>query len=55
MNDLDRSDFMFLVWTVSLAVVTVAVTLLLAFAALSPEISVDIPGLRFNGRGGGGD
>ena len=53
-NDLDRSDFLFRAWTISVAIVTVVITLLLAVAALSPEVSVDVPGL---GRGfnGGGD
>lgn len=50
---------MFGVGVVSTAVVAVAVTLLLLFAALSPEISVDIPGVgRCRGAGcvsGGGD
>jgi len=58
-NDLQRSDFIFGVSVVSTAVVAVAVTLLLLFAALSPEINLDIPGVgRCQGGecfGGGGD
>ncbi|MGH8990047.1 MAG: hypothetical protein ACRDYV_17925 [Acidimicrobiia bacterium] len=48
----DRSDFLFEVWTLSAAAVTVAVTILLIFAVLSPDISVDIPGV---GRCRGGE
>ncbi|MGH9038482.1 MAG: hypothetical protein ACRD0O_22220 [Acidimicrobiia bacterium] len=60
MSDLERADFMFVVGMISTAVVAVAVTLLLIFAALSPEISLDIPGVgRCRGSecfsGGGGD
>ena len=60
MIDRERSDFMFDVGVISTAVVAVAVTVLLLFAALSPEITVDIPGVgRCRGEqcggGGGGD
>ena len=59
MSDSERSDFLFFVGTVSAAVVVTAVTILMAFAALSPEISIDIPGIdRCRGGscfGGGGD
>ena len=41
----ERSDFLFFVGVVSTATVTVAVTILMLFAALSPEINVDIPGI----------
>ncbi len=57
----ERSDFLFFVTVMSTATVTVAVTILLLFAALSPQISVDIPGVSScrNGAcgfgGGGGD
>jgi hypothetical protein len=58
----EQSDQLFFVTVVSTACVTVAVTILLLFAALSPEISVDIPGIsgcRSAGEcgfsGGGGD
>lgn len=59
-SNLERSDFIFGVGVISTAVVAVAVTLLLLFAALSPEINLDIPGVgRCNGGecfgGGGGD
>lgn len=52
--------FMFGVGVISTAVVAVAVTLLMIFAALSPEISLDVPGVgRCRGSecfsGGGGD
>lgn len=51
--------FMFGVGVISTAVVAVAVTLLLIFAALSPAISLDFPGVgRCRGGecfGGGGD
>ncbi len=58
----ERSDLLFFVTVVSTATVAVAVTILLLFAALSPNISVDIPGVSqcrsgacgFGG-GGGGD
>jgi hypothetical protein len=50
---------MFGVGVISTAVVAVAVTLLLIFAALSPAISLDFPGVgRCRGGecfGGGGD
>ncbi len=60
MNDLERSDFLFTTAVVSTAVVAVAVAILMLFAALSPEISLDIPGVsRCRGAsclsGGGGD
>ena len=60
MIDRERSDFMFGVGVISTAAVAVAVTVLLLFAALSPEITVDIPGVgRCRGEqcfgGGGGD
>ncbi|MDQ3945988.1 MAG: hypothetical protein M3357_12720 [Actinomycetota bacterium] len=59
MSNQERSDFLFNVGVLSTAVVAVAVTVLLFFAALSPEISVDIPGVgRCRGAGcfsGGGD
>ena len=60
MTDRERSDFMFGVGVISTAVVAVAVTLLLLFAALSPQINLDIPGVgRCRGGGcfggGGGD
>jgi hypothetical protein len=58
----ERSDLLFFVTVVSMATVTVAVTILLLFAALSPDISVDTPGIsgcRSAGEcgfsGGGGD
>ncbi len=56
----ERSDFMFGVGVISTAAVAVAVTVLLLFAALSPQITVDIPGVgRCRGgecfSGGGGD
>lgn len=44
MTDLERSDFVFTVGVLSVAVVAVAVSLFLIFAFLSPEISIDIPG-----------
>ncbi|MGH9039600.1 MAG: hypothetical protein ACRDZ3_05160 [Acidimicrobiia bacterium] len=43
--DLERSEFLFRVWTLSAAAVTVAVTILLLFAVLSPDISLDLPGI----------
>ncbi len=56
----ERSDQLFYVTVVSTACVTVAVTILLLFAALSPELSIDIPGVSGcrSGEcfgGGGGD
>jgi hypothetical protein len=59
-SDRERSDFVFGVGVISTAVVAVAITLLLLFAALSPEVNLDFPGVgRCNGGecfgGGGGD
>ena len=56
----ERSDLLFFVTVVSTAAVAVAVTIFLVFAALSPNISVDIPGGQCRGAicglgGGGGD
>ncbi len=45
MSDTERSDFLFFVGTISAAMVATAVTILLVFAALSPDISIDIPGV----------
>lgn len=56
----ERQDFVFIVTTVSAALVAVVTFLFVVLAALSPQISVDIPGIgRCSAgeciQGGGGD
>ena len=45
MSDYQRSDFMWHAGVVSTAVITVAMTVFLLLAAMSPQISVDVPGV----------
>ncbi|HEV3363414.1 MAG TPA: hypothetical protein VG795_04620 [Acidimicrobiia bacterium] len=58
MSDHQRSDFMWRAGVVSTALVAVAMTVFLLLAALSPQITVDVPGVgrcRGPACAGGGD
>ena len=45
MSNYERSDFAWRAGVISAAVITVAMTVFLLLAALSPQISIDIPGV----------
>ncbi len=45
MSNYERSDFMWRAGVISAAVIAVAMTVFLLLAALSPQITVDVPGV----------
>ena len=49
-----RHDFTFKAWTAAAAFVTAVLTVFLALAFLSPDVNIDLPGVR-SGAAAGGD
>ena len=50
----DRSDFAFKSWTAAAAFVTAIITTFLLLSFLSPDVNIDVPGVR-SGAAANGD
>jgi hypothetical protein len=50
----DRSDFTFKAWTAAAAFVTAIITTFLLLSFLSPDVNIDVPGVR-SGAAANGD